>query len=283
MSTVQCILPAVAIAAIVWATCFAAADIPPGGSRPAIRIEANGFGGASEADIRSVVNSAIGELWRWFPDDKLEPIVIQRGHGGPITLYQRNDRGEIVVRLDVDGTYWAQFSYQVAHEFCHVLCGFREGPNPNKWFEETLCETASLYAMRAMAHSWVKSPPYPNWAGFHDALRDYADDVMTKRELVLEIDRLGLPAFYKLHRAELEANATSRELNGAMAIVLLGLLERDPAQWESVRWLNATPAAANESLQDYLQRWLDAAPKSRRLFVRAVANLFGLKLSHAGD
>jgi hypothetical protein len=258
----------------------AGAEAAPAASVPLIKIESDGFGGAGEADITAVVKSAVGELWRWFPDDKLEPIVIRRGRSGPITLFQRSDRGEIVVKLDVDGTYWAQFSYQVAHEFCHVLCRYRAGVNPNKWFEETLCETASLYVLRAMAHDWVKSPPYPNWAGFHDALRDYADEVMSRRDLVLEIDRLGLPAFYAAHRAQLETHPNSREINGAIAVVLLQLLERDPAQWESVRWLNATPASKGESFEAYLRRWHDAAPASRQAFVQEVGRLFGFELDH---
>ena len=93
----------------------------------------------------AVLDSAAGKLWRFFPNYQIEPIVVTRGHSGPITLFRRNGRGEIVVCLDTEKTYWSQYSYQFAHELCHILCGFKEGYEGNKWFEETVCETASLY------------------------------------------------------------------------------------------------------------------------------------------
>ncbi|MGA2501847.1 MAG: hypothetical protein ABSH20_29245, partial [Tepidisphaeraceae bacterium] len=100
------------------------------GAMPAFRVETEGFG-ASEADIRAILTSAGRELWRHFSDYKIEPIVVTRGHEGPITLFKRNDRGEIVVRLDTEKTFWSQYSYQFAHEFCHILCGYREGYQGN--------------------------------------------------------------------------------------------------------------------------------------------------------
>ena len=133
-------------------------DVPP----PVFRVETDGFD-ASEADIRAVLDSTARELWQRFPDYTIEPLVVARGRSGPITLFRRNDRGEIVIRLDTEKTYWSQYAYQFAHEFCHVLCGLKAGDQRNKWFEETLCETASLYAMRAMSRTWKTSPPYANW------------------------------------------------------------------------------------------------------------------------
>jgi hypothetical protein len=47
-----------------------------------------------------------------------------RPQNGPVALFRRNDRGEIVVRLDTEKTYWSQCWYQFAHDICHVLCGF---------------------------------------------------------------------------------------------------------------------------------------------------------------
>jgi hypothetical protein len=176
---------------------------------------------------------SLASFGRSFRITRIEPIVVTRGRNGPITLYQRNDRGEIVIRLDTEQTYWSQYSYQFAHEFCHVLCGYRDADRRNKWFEETLCETASLFAMRAMARTWKESAPYAHWRDYRDALRNYADDVIRKRDLIHEIHARGLPEFYRTHQAELESNPTSRELNGAMSIVLLHLFEEQPERWEA--------------------------------------------------
>jgi len=243
----------------------------------AFRVETDGFG-ASEADIRAVLDSASRELWRLFPDYKIEPIVVTRGRSGPITLFQRNDRGEIVIRLDTEKTFWSQYSYQFAHEFCHVLCGFKEGNPGNKWFEETLCETASLYVMRAMSRTWRKSAPYPNWKDYRDSLRDYVDDIIRKRGTVYEIYAKGLPEFYRTHQSVLEKEPGSRERNGAMAIVFLQLFEERPERWEAVRWLNRAPAREGDTFGAYLQKWHDAAPARHQPFVKKVADLYGVAI-----
>ncbi len=248
---------------------------------PPYRVEADGFDGASARDIRAVCDSAGRELWRHFPGCTIEPFVVTRGRKGPITLYGRTARGEIVVRLDTGRTYWCQYAYQFAHEFCHILCGFDEDDPGNKWFEETLCETASLYALRAMARAWKTDPPHPHWRDYRDALRDYADDVIAKRDKVIEIHRDGLAGFYRAHRSDLARRAGNRDLNGAMAVVLLRLFEREPSRWEAVRWLNAAPAPAGRTFREYLRAWHEAVPDRHKAFVRQVADLFGVPLQAA--
>lgn len=258
------------------ATAAWAADAPT--SMPAYRVDTRDFD-ASEADIRAVCDSAGMTLWRRFPDYKLEPFVVTRGRSGPIVLFQRNDRKEIVLRLDTEKTLWSQYAYQFAHEFCHILCGFREGNANNKWFEETLCETASLYAMREMAKSWKEKPPYRNWADYRDSLRSYSDDVVLKRKGVESILHRGLAAYYREHEMELQQKSTDRELNGSMAVVLLRMFEEDPSRWEAIRWLNADRGTDGQSFNAYLIRWRIAAPERRRKFIDDVGEAFGVKLS----
>jgi len=242
---------------------------------PLYRIEIEGFE-AREADVRAVLDSAARELWPFFPDYQIKPIVVTRGYDGPITLYRPNSRGEIVMRLATRRTYWCQYAYQFAHELCHVLCGYDKDYAGNKWFEETLCETASLFVLRAMARTWKDEPPYPNWRDFRDSLRSYADDVMRKREHVFEIYQRGLPAFYRTHKKTLRAHPCQRDLNGAMAVVLLGLFEQEPERWEAVRWLNSEPSPQGETFGEYLQRWHDAVPERHKAFVARIAELYGV-------
>jgi len=242
---------------------------------PAYRIEHEGFG-ASERDVRKICDAAGGPLWQYFPGHSVEPFVVTRGQDGPIVLFDRNADGEIVMRLDTGQTFWCQYAYQFAHEFCHILAGYDRDGGETKWFEETICETASLFAMRSMARSWQQDPPYPNWKDYRDALRSYADDVILQREEVDEIFRTGLPAFYQAHAEELRKQANRRDLNGAMAVVLLRLFETEPERWESVRWLNHTPSPAEETFPQYLQKWHDAVPERHQPFVKKIAGLYGI-------
>ncbi len=249
---------------------------------PAYRVETDGFD-ASQADITAICDSTGRELWRLFPGCEIEPFVVERSRSGPIVLFNRNQRDEIVMRLDTHGTFWSQYAYQFAHEFCHILCGYDEDYPGNKWFEETLAETASLFAMRAMAKSWEEDPPYPNWKEYRHSLRNYADNVIAKRTRVREIYKNGLGGFYLDHKDELEKNAGLRELNGAMSLVFLRLFEEDPRRWEAVRWLNHAPSPEGETFEQYLQNWHDAVPESHQSFVALVADLYGIEITGAGE
>lgn len=244
-------------------------------ARPPIRVEAKGFE-ASERDIAKVCLSAASELQRWAPGLPLESVVVVRGHEGPITLFQRNAAKEIVVRLDTGKTYWAQYAYQFAHELGHVHCGFREGPPENLWFEESVCEAASLFCLRAMAKSWETNPPYPNWASYAPSLRKYADETMAKRIYQAELRQKGLPTFCHDHAEELRSNPTNRELNAIVADALLIYLEAKPARWAAFRWLNATARPKDESFVAYLNRWEQNTPEEHRDSVRGIKKLFGL-------
>ena len=87
---------------------------------PTYRVESRGFNN-SPRDIKKLCDSAGRELWKNFDDYKIEKFVIVRGRGGPITLFKRNSKGEIVIRLDTGNALWSQYSYQFAHELCHVV------------------------------------------------------------------------------------------------------------------------------------------------------------------
>ncbi|WP_035615716.1 hypothetical protein [Haloferula sp. BvORR071] len=221
------------------------------------RINADGFDSA-EKDITKICESVAAEFtgtWKDLPGTK---VVVERGKEGPITLDQRNEQGETVVKLDTQGTYWSQYSYQFAHELCHVMATGNKRDRKHLWFEETMCETASLYCLRKMEGTWRSNAPYPNWQSYAPKLGDYAKDVMLKREHYLPLVQSGLPAFYKQHRERLEAEPCDRELNGAMAIVMLACFEKQPQHWEAVKWLNAGPAGELPSFAAFLKRWHDA-------------------------
>lgn len=250
-------------------------DAPADQPLPTYRVEADGFK-SDERDIKAVCDSAAAELWRHLEPYELESFVVKRGYSGPFFSHEKNSRGELEILLDVEGSYWSQYAYQFAHEFLHLLCGSGEKSPQNLWFEETLAETASLFSLRAMARSWKTKPPYPNWTDYRDHLRQYADNVVLKRTRVSEIHEKGLASFYREHRKELEKNCCNREVNGAMALVLLRLFEEKPGRWEAVRWLNSSPPLRGATFQQYLRKWRDAVPMRHKAFVEKLAALFGV-------
>jgi hypothetical protein len=132
-----------------------------------IRLKANGFGRASSEDITTLLQSAASEIWRHCPRTLLDGIDVYHRADHPQTDFKRLPDGRISIGLATQDTHWAQYSFQFAHEFCHTLVNYsnsshrpgRYPPHANFWLEESLCETASLFTLRAMSRSWRTTPP----------------------------------------------------------------------------------------------------------------------------
>jgi hypothetical protein len=239
-----------------------------------LRVAADGWGGAPVEEVEAVLRSAANVLWKFFPQRKVEPILVLRGRDGPIVHYQRNVLGEIVMKLDTADRLWCQYVYQFSHEFCHVLSGFDDDPwKRNNWFEETLCEVASLFVLRRLADVWMETPPFSQGKAYAPEFRRYAEGVMDSRT---QIGKGHLGDYYRQNRKTLEVDARDRTLNGSMAVSLLPLLEGAPETWEAVSWLNHTPSLEGESFPDYLDKWRLAVPVRHRLFVEEIMRRFDI-------
>jgi len=245
-----------------------------------IRVARGGWGDAPEENIERVLRSAAGQLHKFCPRP-LNPIVVKHAEEPPMVLYRKGPKGETLVHLNVTGTHWAQFAYQFAHEFCHICCGYEQKvgrTNPNQWFEESLCETASLFAIRRMAVAWKTTPPYPNWRDFAKHLDSYAADVLAK-------DKRKLPAhttfaqWFALNETKLRENGgCDRDRNGVIANnVLLPLMEKTPESWEAVAYLNVEPPREPAGFAQYLAAWRHAAPEKHRAFIQQIAATFGVQ------
>ena len=236
-----------------------------------IRVVGGDWGGGQVRDIQKVCHSAAMELWPYFAGRRLRPIVVSRSHEGPITLYQRLEQGQYQVRLDSEDNLWAQFSFQFAHEFCHVLCNYDDDEHPNRWFEESICELASLFALRRMAETWNTSPPYPNWKSYAPHLKDYADNRMRE---IQQPASTSLAEWYGENAQQLYAGAAGRERNRIVAAALLPLFEQQPQHWEAVGYLNCGKGFKKQSFQQYMQDWEYFAPERHKGFIKGIGKMF---------
>jgi hypothetical protein len=208
-----------------------------------------------------------------------------RGNDSACTAFAHHRDGRIAVGLDVKDRHWAQFAFQFAHEFCHALAGhsndWRERekwirqPKANHWLEESLCETASLFALRAMGQSWKTDPPYANWKSYAPSLTNYAqkrlDAIAAKPPADAEFR-----AWFGEHEAGLRKNATDRDKNNVVASRLLPLFEKETAGWESMAYYNVGAGKAEKSLTDHFREWSGNAPAALRKFIAQLAAVFGL-------
>jgi hypothetical protein len=251
----------------------------PGERRLVIRPDPDAdWDGASLADVTKVLTSAAETLWEQVPDRRLAPIHVEP-KGGPIVLFQHGPEGAYRVRLDTGSTYWCQYAFQFAHEFCHILCRYEETEQANKWFEESVCEAASLFALRRMAEVWKTDPPYPNWRSFAPSLRSYAADRLKKAPLP---EGTTLAAWYRKHAEHLRREPCDRPKNQVVAGVLLPMFEASPDRWQAVQYLNAGARPEPRSFEAYLADWHRHCPARHRAFVRQVAEAFGIRLAADG-
>ncbi len=241
----------------------------------------NEFGSGPPANIEALLKSAAKEIWRHCPGTKFvgPGFVIYRNAKFPITHYERDKDGRMVIGLSTSDTYWAQYSFQFAHEFCHALLlhtdprQWHKSEQANQWLDECLCETASLFTMRAMSTSWKTAPPYPNWKDYGLHLKSYADDRLGEGTRLLPKGT----AFRKWFTGELSSlreHGTQREKNILIAAQLLPLFEAEPAGWESLTSMRLGTRDIGKPLPKHFAEWRSNAPRSQRAFVAKIERVF---------
>ena len=234
--------------------------------------------GGRPQDVEKVLHSAADALWLYFPERTLKPILVEP-QGGPITLFRHDPNGEYRVRLNTGNRLWAQHAYQFAHEFCHILANYDEYERRNKWFEESVCEMASLFVLRRMSETWKVRPPYPNWRDYAPRLSEYADQrIRTARLPPGET----LAQWYRENERLLQQDSCLRDKNTVVAAALLSRFERQPESWEAITWLNDGTSHGARTFAKYLGDWHARVPEKHRAIVRQIAGEFGVAIEDQG-
>jgi hypothetical protein len=222
------------------------------------------------ATVERLLDSVAKDFWVNFSDAKLAPVIVYP-KGGPITLYKRGPSGEIVIRLNVGKTFWAQYAFQFSHELCHVLSRYDADPHGNDWFEESICELASLYTLRKMGATWKTDPPFEHWKDYAKHLTAYANDRIEGSQLP---EGKSLATWYGENADNLRNTGTNRELNNVVAVALLDLFETQPEQWNAIWYLNEGKATQAQSLDAFLRDWYRHAPEKHHEFIESIAARF---------
>lgn len=94
--------------------------------------------------------------------------------------------------MSASNRLWAKYAYQFAHEYCHhqIFSNFINSYDQFGWFEESLCELASIHSLKYMAEEWRNNPPYSNWRSYSSSLDEYADEIINR-----ESNKIDEPLF----------------------------------------------------------------------------------------
>ena len=240
-----------------------------------IEVKATGWGLARPADIQVLLADVASHLNRYLRSPFTGTIVIRPSpvdEPYPIVLYRANSLDPFIVQLSARDRQWSKFSYQFAHEFCHILSGYEcLRNNPNNWFHETICELASVFALRRMAETWTIHPPFPNWRDYASSLSSYAEDLISSDDRKLP-EGATLPEWLSERESKLRRDPRQRELNAVVAYSMLPLLEDYPIGWNAIVELPDSTGCFAAYLNDWHAR-VDGG--DRRFLESAIGLLLG--------
>jgi hypothetical protein len=263
-------------------------QIAPGALRRIpITVDDKGWSDTRPQDIQVLLESAARTLLSHVPHKNIDAIRVIHSSTAPVTHFERGANGEYVIELTVANRRWDQFTYQFAHECCHILSNYeRNNENhvgrENQWFDESLCEMASVFTLRQLAVIWNTSPPYPNWKSYTPHLREYADNVLKQKARQLPAG-MSLAEWFAANRSELRNNPYLREKNGIVAAALLPLFEAHPEHWEAVTYLNLGKPDAANSFENYLENWYFSVPARHKTLVQQIADMLGVRCPAIAD
>lgn len=231
----------------------------PGNAEAVVTVVNGNWGLTSLSAVRAVLLSAYGVLVRSFgaaPEAAIHVSSWDRDY--PYTVY---DKRPYQVFLSARDTYWSQYVCQFSHELCHILTNFDScKKHKHKWFEESLCELASLHVLRSLATVWKEHPP-PGVYGasaFAKHHLSYAEEVERKTTIPYQSD---LPVWLNGNIDRLEKNSTCRELNRIVAVSLQSSFRKNPALWRDCGWLNRWDIRKDSTFSEYLNSWGDCLRK----------------------
>ena len=193
-----------------------------------ITIKGNNWGAGRHTDIKAVLESAAGEITKHLREGANAAIEVRHWSQGPMIVRRRGARANHIVLLSAKDRYWAKYSYQFAHEFCHLVANYEQRfEKPNQWFEESLCEAASLFTLRRMGVTWRESPPYKNWRSFAKHLTAYAESEAKKVEPQVPDDE-AWEVWLRTHEANGRKYPYDRIGNRIVALRMLPLFDEQP-------------------------------------------------------
>ncbi len=218
-----------------------------------VTVENGDWGATSLRSIHAVLASAARVLTDAFGRPPDAPIRVAPWSRDPQVF---DDRRPYQLRLNARDRYWSQYVYQFSHELCHVMTNFdRHKGHKHRWFDETLCELASLFVLHRLADLWKAYPPdaLPNADGFAPRHHTYAE-LMAARYPRPSRDQL--PSWFAGVLPRLEANRYEREMCGTIAVALRNAFRADPTLWQDCGHLNHWDPNADATFVNYLASWI---------------------------
>lgn len=196
------------------------------------------------------------------PDTVLQ-IIDDKQRESPICL----DNNIIIYLSTAGNIYWAQNAYQLGHELCHHFINKKSPKVENSWFEESICELASIYFLSEIASNWSTSANNTK-SLFSSSITDYVSNLFIK-PLNINLKQLSIQtsAFYE----KMNADPYLRDENNFIANKLLPIFKKTPSLWEDVYLIRKFNI---KDLNSFFTEWSQLAKQENVGAILEISELF---------
>ncbi|OIR06078.1 hypothetical protein GALL_118750 [mine drainage metagenome] len=246
---------------------------------PRLEVVPGGWGGAESNEIHKIIAGVVKQFPAPIAYGSRPSLQIRHRFGGPMIDYDRDTDGSIIIYLSARDDRWYQYVYQFAHEYCHVLARFNQKQRggdivrDNQWFEESLCETASLYAVHRLGVDWSADADAQLRAAAIQ-LAQYLKQLAAEPQRQLD-PGANFVDWFASNQESLRRDPYHRELNELVAMQLLPFFERNPDLWQALAYLNAPTPIPGQPFTAFLSTWEAASPIAARPLIAQIRSLFG--------
>lgn len=170
-----------------------------------------------------------------------------------------------LIALHTRPTRWSQIAYQFSHELCHYCIPDTVDQNL-RWFEESVCETASLFFMQVLGNTWQRK----NEQMYTTTGELYASEFI---RYAADESKKFIPFNLKdpVIRKHLEEDCYDRKRNTYLANHLLQIFRQFPNTWAAIPLLCTLH---HQNLEEALDAWILASPPSAQPGLHEIRALF---------
>lgn len=144
----------------------------------------------------------------------------------------QTERSNSIIFISQKAPQYIHYIYQFAHELCHFMVP-GEVCQSFRWFEETICQMMSWYAMKFLyCFRSKRAPLYP---GLYDAIPRFIRDTQASRT---PIKGQSLSDFIRSNLSHLQTDCYDRPMNRAIGHELYPMFCETPDLWKIVPYLN---------------------------------------------
>lgn len=227
-------------------------------------LHTDGWGQGQLQDISKLLDSVISNFYTCLDIGQITEktvYVINSKNKTPPTDYPeiiKLDKFNLIY-LNTSDRLWSQYSYQFAHELCHhvVDSDFYIKNDKFGWFEEALCELASIFCIDKMSQTWQTNPPYPHWKNYSSSLTEYVTDIIRKPEnKISKTFKSWLTENLEL----LFKDRYKRTENRIVALQLFPLFKQKPKVWTTIQYLKFIKVTDDMTFDNFLEAWTELVP-----------------------